>query len=87
VLGKYKEKELIYAPLLRNMQLLHPNYSFSFIPIIVGATGYVSHNLKEQLLRLGLQKKSVQRLISKMQEQSVSGTVKIVKKFLKFKLV
>jgi hypothetical protein len=87
VLGKEKEKELIYAPLLRNMQLLHPNYSFSFIPIIVGATGYVSHNLKEQLLRLGLQKKSVPRLISKMQEQSVSGTVKIVKTFLQFKLV
>ena len=34
---KVSEKENIYGPLIRSLQLLYPDYKFESIPIIVGA--------------------------------------------------
>ena len=87
IIGKEKEKEVVYGPLIRNLQLMYPLYTFTFVPIVIGATGFVSKNLKEHLRQLGLSKKTLPRLITKLQEQAASGTVKIVKTFLRFKLV
>ena len=30
-----------YGPLLRNLQVVYPEYKFELIPIVVGAPGYV----------------------------------------------
>ena len=87
IIGKEKEKEVVYGPLIRNLQLMYPLHTFTFVPIVIGATGFVSKNLKEHLRQLGLSKKTLPRLITKLQEQAASGTVKIVKTFLRFKLV
>ena len=87
IIGKEKEKEIMYGPLIRNMQLMYPAYSFVFVPIIIGATGSVAKTLEEQLSKLGLSRKNLPRLISKLQERTASGTVKIVKTFLRFKLM
>ena len=40
IVNKVSEKENIYGPLIRNMQMMYENYSFMFIPI-VGALGHV----------------------------------------------
>ena len=87
IISKENEKEMIYAPLLRNMQLMYPGYSFSFVPIIVGATGYVSHNLTENLQKLGIPKHEIPLLVRRLQEKSVTGTVMIVKTFLGFRII
>jgi hypothetical protein len=87
IISKENEKEAIYGPLLRNMQIMYPKYSFSFVPIIIGATGFVGKSLKHQLLKLGFAKKAVPRLITSLQVQAASGTVKIVKTFMRFKVL
>ena len=35
------EKLEVYAPLVRNLQILHPSYKFEIAPIVVGAMMYV----------------------------------------------
>ena len=38
---KINEKMNNYGPLLRNLQILYPEYKFEMIPVVVGAPGYV----------------------------------------------
>ena len=86
VIKKVAEKENIYGPLIRNLQMMYPNYCFTFIPIIIGALGTVPKCLSSNLEKLGFQKDKCRKLIKKLQIQSISGTVKICKTFLKFKI-
>ena len=86
IIVKEKEKEVIYGPLIRNLQLLHPKYAFSFVPIVIGATGYVSKALSGHLMKLGLTKQEVPTVTRKLQVLCVGGTVKIAKTFLKFRM-
>ena len=58
IVEKEAEKENIYGPLIRNMQLMYPAYSFTFIPVVVGATGYVTKHLSHYLKQRGLNKKN-----------------------------
>ena len=85
VVRKVSEKENIYGPLLRNLQMQYPTYRFSFIPIIVGATGYIATSLYQSIRDLGFLDKDINRIIHKIQMNSISGTVKICKTFMKFK--
>ena len=83
--GKIQEKENIYGPLLRNLQILYPEYSYQFIPIIIGALGSIPCNLKYNLKCLRFSEKEVNKQINMLQIKSITGSVKIVKSFLKFK--
>ena len=74
-----------YGPLLRNLQILHPEYSYQFIPIIIGALDSIPCNLKYNLKYLGFSVKEVNKQIKMLQIKSITGSVKIVKSFLKFK--
>ena len=71
-----------YDPLLRNLQILYPEYEFEMIPIVVGALGYAPKCLTQYLSQLSTIE--IRKIIRKMQNISVSGTVKIWKTFLKF---
>ena len=55
VANKVGQKENIYGPLLRNLQLLYPEYRYSFIPIIVGALGTIPRCLLDNIDRLGFE--------------------------------
>ena len=48
------EKLEAYAPLVRNLQILHPSYEFEIAPIVVGAMGYVPNCLVTYLKMVGL---------------------------------
>ena len=85
VMHKIKEKEDIYGPLVRNLQMQYSGYRFRFVPIIVGATGYVPKELTTSVEELGLSRKEAERTVHRMQMNSISGTVKICKTFMKFK--
>ena len=86
VLQKESEKEHIYGPLMRGMQLMYADYTFAFVPIIIGATGYVSKNLTSNIMELGFDKNEAIKIVRKLQIQTIAGTVKIAKTFLKFRL-
>ena len=78
------EKENIYGPLIRSMQLLYPDYKFEFIPIIVGALGSIPTCLQQGIERFGFTGKESNRIINALQQKSFIGTVKICKTFLGF---
>ena len=75
--NKIEEKMNNYAPLLRNMQIMYPEYRFKMLPIIVGALGYVPKCLQEAMEELGFDKKESTVHINKKQNIVTSGTVKI----------
>ena len=83
VANKVGENENIYGP-LRNLQLLYPEYRYSFVPIIVGALGTIRRCLLDNIDRLGFETSESKKLIRKLQMVSVAGTVKICKTFLRF---
>ena len=56
------------------------------VPIIVGALGYVPKDLKTNLEKLNFNEKEIANITRKLQTISVSGTVKIVKMFMGFKM-
>ena len=85
VTKKVTEKIDNYGPLLRNLQMMYREYKFEMVPIIVGALGYVPTCLKSYIQQLGFDEKESIKLIRKLQAVAVSGTVKIVKRFLGFK--
>ena len=82
--SKIQEKLNNYAALLRNMQILYRDYRFEFLPIIVGALGYMPKCLFKYMEDLGFQKNEAKKHIHTMQKIVTSGTVKICKTFLNF---
>ena len=66
-----------YGLLLRNLQILYQEYKFEMIPIVVGALGYVPKCLTQYLSQLGFNTIKIRKVIRKMQNISVSGTVKM----------
>ena len=82
--NKIQEKENTFGSLLCNLEILYPEYSYQFIPIIIGALGSIPCNLK-YLKCLGFSEKEVNKQIKMLQIKSITGSVKIVKSFLKLK--
>ena len=67
VVKKGTDKENIYGPLIRNMQLMYKDYKFTFIPIIVGALGTIPKCLNENIQTLGLTKTESKTPIKRLQ--------------------
>ena len=63
VMSKINEKEKIYGPLIRNMQLMYKDYTFMFVPIIIRALATVPKRLESSLNELGFSKKETKNLI------------------------
>ena len=83
VVRKIQEKEDIYGPLMRSLQIQYPKYTFRFIPVIIGATGYVPTRLDQSMAELGFLEKERSSIIHTLQMIAISGTIKICKTFLK----
>ena len=84
VTQKIQEKENTFGSLLCNLEILYLDYSYQFVPIIIGALGSIPCNLK-YLKCLGFSEKEVNKQIKMLQMKSITGSVKIVKSFLKLK--
>ena len=85
MLSEKSKKRKTYGPWLHNQQILYPEYSYQLIPIITGALGSIPCNLKYNLKCLGFSEKEVNKQIKMLQIKSITGSVKIVKSFLKLK--
>ena len=57
-----------------------------FTPIIVGALGHVPKCIYTNIQNLGFTKNETKKLVKELQVLSVTGTVKICKTFMSFKV-
>ena len=80
-----KTKRDNYTQLLVGLNRLYPEYSFSTIPIVLGATGLVTNSLVSCLEELAISKRTAVDLIAKMQEKALIGSMRIVKSALSLK--
>ena len=71
-----------YMPLMINLKRAYPDYLFECVPVVLGATGLVTRSLKDNLRSIGLSAAVVDRLILKIVEKTICGTVKIAKSAL-----
>ena len=85
VTKKAAEKLENNGPLIRTLQLTHPNYKFSFVPIIIGTLGTIPKDLCENIRQLDFNKKESNDIIKAIQQRAIIGTVKICKTFMNFK--
>ena len=81
---KIDEKMNNYGALIRNLQIMYPQYKFEMVPIIVGALGYVPKCLTKYIEQLGFNAVETRKLIRKLQNIAISGSIKICKTFLGF---
>ena len=81
---KVSKKFEVYAPLVRNLQIMYPGYKFEIAPVVVGAMEYVSKCLVTYLKMVAFEGKDIKLSIRRMQMKSISGSVKICKTFLNF---
>ena len=81
---KVNEKLENDAPLVRNLQIMYPEYKFQVAPIVIGAMKYVPKCLTNHLKMIGFNKPESNVLLSQLEIKSITGTVKICKTFLNF---
>ena len=84
VLRKVEERVSACDPLIRNLQLIYKDYRFKIIPIVVGALGNILNTTKESQKKMKFSKIEINKLLRKLQKNSVRGTVNISKTFFKF---
>ena len=84
IIKKVTEKKNIYGALIRNMQVMYPNYKFEMIPIVIGCLGYLQKDLKTYMKQLGFDDKEIPFLVRRLQTALISGTVNICKAFFNF---
>ena len=63
---KTNDKLQKYAPILRNLEMMYDDYKFEMIPIIIGAFGFVTKNLKKSLRNSYFHKKETRSFIRKL---------------------
>ena len=86
--GPFSTTSHIYGPLIRNMQIMYENYSFMFKPFIFGPLTHTKMHINKYFLNifLGFTKNETRKLVQKLQVLSVTGTVRICKTFMNFKV-
>ena len=73
-----------YTRLIVGLQRLYPDYTYQIIPIVLGATGLITNSLKNNLNNL-FDKKIVPRLIPKLQQKALIGSMRVVKSAMSMK--
>ena len=65
------------------LKRLYPNFSFQTVPIVLGATGHVTPDLRKNLDKLGIV--NINDTLVKCQRMALLETTKIVKSFIRMK--
>ena len=60
---KVEKKLSNYGPLIRNLQIIYPQYKFQMLPIVTGAMGYVPKWLEKDTHQLGFNKVETEKLV------------------------
>ena len=80
-----KVKEDRYVALTVALKRLYPEYHYSVVPVVLGATGLVTKSLMTNLLNIGFTKRTANRIIPKLQLKALVGSMRIVKSALSLK--
>ena len=70
-----------YLPLAAELKRLYPDYTFEVLPIVIGATGLITREVHKVFKQLEIT--NVDDVILKCQKCALTGTMKIVKSFMK----
>ena len=70
-----------YLPLAAELKRLYHHYDFEILPIVIGATGLVTKRTLNVFETLGI--RDVRGTVLKCQRVALTGTMKIVKSFMK----
>ena len=81
---KVEEKVATYGSSIRNLQIMYKEYRFKMSPVMVGALGTILNTTKKSLEEIKFSKIKINRLLRKLQKNSVTGTVKTCKTFMNF---
>ena len=79
VLRKVEEKVPAYGPLIRNLQIMYKGYCFKMLPVVVGALDTIPNAIKESLKEMKFSKTEINKLLRKLQNNSVRGTINFCK--------
>ena len=63
---------------------MYKDYRFKMLPVVVGALGTILDATKETLKEMKFSEIKINKLLRKLQNNSVKETVKICKTFMKF---
>ena len=77
----YELKHSSYLPLAAELKHLYEDYKFEVVPIVVGANSLVTNTLTKSIEKLGVS--DIKATIRSCQKKALSGTLKIVKNFMK----
>ena len=80
-----KTKKDRYIPLTVALKRLYPDYSYSVIPIVLGATGLVTKSLVKNLCEMGFEEKRARYIIPKLQHKALTGSMRIMKSAMSLK--
>lgn len=70
-----------YLPLAAELKRLYPDYIFEVLPIVIGATGLITKKVYNVFKQLDITR--LDDVILKCQKSALTGTMKIVKSFMK----
>ena len=70
-----------YFQLCSELKRIYSEYSFEVVPISLGATGLITKTLESNLKKIGIT--NTTKLIKRLQQKALLGTLKIVKSFIK----
>ena len=63
---------------------MYKDYRFKMLPVVFGALSNIPNTTKESLKKMKFSKIEINKLLRKLLNNSVRGTVKICKTFMKF---
>ena len=74
-----------YVALTVGLKRLYPEYTYTVVPIVLGATGLVTNSLVKNLQTLGFNDGEMTELVRKMQTKALVGSMRIVKSAMSLK--
>ena len=75
-----------YIALTVGLKRIYPEYSFTVVPVVLGATGLITNSLVKNLQTLGFKEEGIPVLIRKLQTKALVGSMRIVKSAMTLKL-
>ena len=74
-----------YVALTVGLKRIYPEYTYTIVPIVLGATGLVTNSLVKNLTTLGFDKKDISSLVCKLQTKALVGSMRIMKSAMTLK--
>ena len=74
-----------YLALSVGLKRIYPQYTYTVIPIVLGATGLVTNSLVKNLGSLGFKEEELPKLVQKMQTKALIGSMRVMKSAMTLK--